>query len=56
MIIKNTNRIKVVAKDGKHWLHMPDGTKIPGVVTTRVWDGPTDEIPYVIAKILCNIE
>jgi hypothetical protein len=33
---------------------MPDGTRIPKVVWTRVYDH-YEEIPYVIAKIYINI-
>jgi len=45
-------------KEGKthQFIQMPDGTDIPGVVWTRVYDpSGSQEIPYVIAKIIVEL-
>ncbi len=50
-------KVKAVKSGNKviHLLFLPDGTPIPGIVFTRVYDG-MDDIPYVIAKFYIELE
>lgn len=48
--------LKLVTIGGQHMLQMPDGKIIPGVIFTRVYDGPDKSEPsHVIAKIFVEI-
>jgi len=48
-------RVKLISKDGKHFLQMPDGAIIPGLVWTRVYDGIDEGDSYLIANIQIEI-
>jgi len=45
----------IKTEGGQQMLFMPDGTRVPGVVFTRVMD-KTNEIPYVIVKLFIEIK
>ncbi len=45
----------VVNESGQHHIKMPDGTLIPRIVWTRVYDGLPNEAAYVIVKIMVNL-
>lgn len=48
--------LKLYSENGRHLLETQSGEKIPGLVFTRVYDGPIKGDSYVIAKIRVNIE
>jgi hypothetical protein len=46
---------RIIVEDGMQVLVMPDGTRIPRQVWTRVTD-PLNDACYVITKILVNLD
>lgn len=48
--------LKLYSEDGRHLLETQNGERIPGIIFTRVYDGPIKGDSYVIAKIKVNIE
>jgi len=50
----NEDFVTVYASGGQHLIKTPNGEMIPCLVWTRVVD-INQEMPYVIAKIQCNI-
>lgn len=56
MALTKKDFVRVISKRGKHLLQLVDGTHIPAIMWTRVYDGGHNEQSYVIAKILVQIK
>lgn len=52
---KQKDLMTVRAIDGVQFVFMPDGSRLPCVIMTRVTDN-CDESPTVLIKALCNVE
>jgi hypothetical protein len=46
---------RIVVEDGIQYLAMPDGTKLPRQIWTRVTD-PLNEPPYAIVKLFVQLD
>ena len=52
---KQKDWMTVRSIDGVQFVFMPDGSRLPCVIMTRVTDH-CDELPTVLIKAFCNIE